>query len=322
MFNQIMHSLLKNSDEYAKILIIVWMKLREIYLESSKNDNVSLNKRIQSLEKFCRTIRKRCDSAKKLPKLSRFLARIEHKCANGKETLEKLSSITTMLRMFDLPKPVNNLIDSLGLGSMEDNEFANVINELFEENDELHHLKEIDDNNEEGTLVDYINRKYEKSHSKKLEKKFVKVDKKNKNQPLLIEKLAENHKERETNNVVEKIPLPDNPLLKTANLYKPSNIPKTIPKNEPVTLITVKNNQLSRPESKTAPRRVYHHERYVPPVATNYISQRLPQNPPVQMNPYSVPYQFTSQSNPYNSYNNYGQRRQQVILTNQQLSSL
>ena len=38
------------------------------------------------------------------------------------------SNITSIMRMFDLPKPVEELIDTIGLGSPEDNEFANVIN--------------------------------------------------------------------------------------------------------------------------------------------------------------------------------------------------
>lgn len=156
-----MRVFLKKSDEYAKILIIVWMKLREIYLESGKDDKVSLNKRVESLRKFCRTIRKRCEKARKLPKLIKFLAKIENECRNGKETIDKLSHVSAIMKMFDLPKPVTNLMDSLGLGNIEDNEFASVINELFEENIDLN---KIDDGNvEEGTLVDYINRKYDKT---------------------------------------------------------------------------------------------------------------------------------------------------------------
>ncbi len=160
MLNNFIVNFLKGSDEYAKILIIIWLKLRDIYLEEKSNEKVSLNKRVESLRKFCRTIRKRCQKANKLPKFSRFLKSIEVECQNSKEMLYKLSNITSIMRMFDIPKPIEDLIDTIGLGNPEDNEFANVINELFEENIELNKIDE--QQIEEGTLVNYVNRKYDK----------------------------------------------------------------------------------------------------------------------------------------------------------------
>lgn len=160
MFNNLIGNFLKGSDEYAKILIIIWLKLRDIYLEQKSNEKVSLNKRVESLRKFCRTIRKRCQKANKLPKFSKFLKNIEVECQNSKEMLYKLSNITAIMRMFDIPKPIEDLIDTIGLGNPEDNEFANVINELFEENIELNKIDE--QQIEEGTLVNYVNKKYDK----------------------------------------------------------------------------------------------------------------------------------------------------------------
>lgn len=160
MFNNLIGNFLKGSDEYAKILIIIWLKLRDIYLEQKSNEKVSLNKRVESLRKFCRTIRKRCQKANKLPKFSKFLKSIEVECQNSKEMLYKLSNITAIMRMFDIPKPIEDLIDTIGLGNPEDNEFANVINELFEENIELNKIDE--QQIEEGTLVNYVNKKYDK----------------------------------------------------------------------------------------------------------------------------------------------------------------
>jgi len=229
-----MQMLLKSSDEYAKILIIVWMKLREIYLESDKKDKVSLNKRIDSLIKFCRTVRKRCERVRKLPKLSKYLRTIEYKFRDGKETIDKISGITAILRMLDLPKPVNNLIDSLGLGNMEDNEFANVINELFEENGALEQLQSIDDhNNEEGTLVDYINKKYNKNIKKDIKiKKIETIQEEPVNQipvnnevisvatPMIIQQRNQNSSYQYIHNN------PDD-LLRVANLSIPNKVTQT-----------------------------------------------------------------------------------------------
>ncbi len=178
MINDIMKMFLTKSEDYAKIFIVIWLKLREIYLLDN-NDKVSLNKKVESLSKFCRTIRKRCYKAKKLPNFSKFLKRIENECKNSKQIIEKLGSITMILKMFDLPKPIEKIIDSLGLVSNDDNEFANVINELFDENVELEKIEEQPDLQEqEGTLIDYINKKYDKNNPEKIiEERYVKVEK-------------------------------------------------------------------------------------------------------------------------------------------------
>ena len=165
MIDEAIHNVLKNSDEYIKIFIIIWIKIREIYLDYNKNDKVSLHKRIDSLSNFCRVIRKRAEKTPKLASLSKFLKFIEMECKTNREKIDKLYNITALLKMFDLPKPVNDVIDSLGLNSGDDNEFANVINELFEE--DINFKKLEGTNNEEGTLFEYINKKYDKGFSDK-----------------------------------------------------------------------------------------------------------------------------------------------------------
>lgn len=220
MFNESIKKIFKGSDEYAKIFIIIWLKLREICLEPSSKDPVSLNKRVESLRKFCRTIRKKCEKARKLPNLAGFLRKIEKECKNNKESIDKLSHVSVILRMLDLPKPLTDLMDSLGLGLMEDNEFANVINELFEENVEL---KKIDDHQvEEGTLIDYINKKYDKNSDKlvekNLEKKYIKVEK---NQSLpKIEEIPEIEEKKPTNIIPSHILIPQ---TTSPFIYQPIN---------------------------------------------------------------------------------------------------
>ena len=144
------------------------------------------------------TVRKGCEKSKKFPKFSSFLKSIEYECKDKKETLDKLSHVSMILRMLDLPKPINDLMDSFGLGSVGDNEFANMVNELFDENVEM---KKMDSEQvEEGTLIDYINRKYDKNISenlveKNLEKKYIKIER-NDNKPpniAVIEKKPENN---------------------------------------------------------------------------------------------------------------------------------
>jgi len=218
MFNESIKKIFKGSDEYAKIFIVIWLKLREICLEPSSKDPVSLNKRVESLRKFCRTIRKKCEKARKLPNLARFLRKIEKECKNNKESIDKLSHVSVILRMLDLPKPLTDIMDSLGLGLMEDNEFANVINELFEENVEL---DKIDDQQvEEGTLIDYINKKYDKNSDKlvekNLEKKYIKVEK---NLPK-IEEIQEIEEKKTTNIIQSHNPAPQSP---TPFIYNPTN---------------------------------------------------------------------------------------------------
>ena len=192
----------KNSEEYAKILIVIWLKLREIYLDANKNDGVSLDKRLESLARFCRTIRKKCVKLNKFPKFSNFLKSIEYECKDKKETINKLSHVSMILRMLDLPKPINDLMDTLGLGNMQDNEFANMVNELFEENNELKKVE--NEQLEEGTLIDYINRKYDKNYSEKvieknLEKKYIKIEK-----PVVDKPVIQNIKEvKNVNNIDE-----------------------------------------------------------------------------------------------------------------------
>lgn len=133
MIDEAIYRLLKNSDDYIKIFIIIWIKIREIYLDDSKNNKVTLHKRMQSLSNFCNVIRRRCEKTGKLTKLTKLLRYIENECKNNKEKIDKLHNITALLKMFDLPKPVSDLIDNLGLSNPVENDFADVINGLFEE---------------------------------------------------------------------------------------------------------------------------------------------------------------------------------------------
>jgi hypothetical protein len=191
MIDEAIHRLLKNSDDYIKIFIIIWIKTREIYLDYNKNNKISLHKRIESLSNFCSIIRKRCEKSGKLINLSKILKYIEIECKNNKDKIDKLYNITTLLKMFDLPKPISELIDTLGLANPEENDFANVINELFDDDINIKQIVE-DSKNGEGTLIELVNGKCDKDKLNKLQDIPLRNEVQSKNLVVINKKISDN----------------------------------------------------------------------------------------------------------------------------------
>lgn len=161
-----MENIIKNSDDYVKILIITWLKIRDLYLDP-KNKSVALNKKIEMLIKASKTIRKQCKKTRKGHSFYYILKFLENEFTSGKKFLTKISHLSLAAKMFELPKPVNQLIDDLGLNNIEDDEFAQAINSMLDDMDE-NDFKALKDNNElektleniqEGTLVKFMKNK-------------------------------------------------------------------------------------------------------------------------------------------------------------------
>jgi len=161
-----MENIIKNSDDYVKILIITWLKIRDMYLDP-KNKSVALNKKIEMLIKASKTIRKQCKKTKKGHAFYYVLKFLENEFTSGKKFLTKISHLSLAAKMFELPKPVNQLIDELGLNNIEDDEFAQAINSMLDDMDEndfkaLKESKELEktiENIQEGTLVKFMKNK-------------------------------------------------------------------------------------------------------------------------------------------------------------------
>lgn len=161
-------NILQNSDDYAKIIIVVWLKIRDIYLDpydssiSSIPSKISLNTRLKKALKFIKAIKKQCIKLNRCNKLINLLTQIEIELNNGKSFVEKLTQLTTIAQMFDLPKPINNIIDIFGLNQAEDNDFAKEINNMFDNIDDIDlqkNLTKIDETLNEGTLANFIKNK-------------------------------------------------------------------------------------------------------------------------------------------------------------------
>jgi len=163
--------LIKNSDDYFKIAVAVWLKLREIYFDTTSK--IPLNKKIEKFIKASKVIRKQCKNVGKAQKLAYILKMIEEELQSGKQMVEKLAKISTIVKIFDLPEPIMMLIDKLGLDNIrdKDDDFADLINELFA-GDEI-----IKDNQElqEGTLVNFAKKKFVANEDDKLEQRNVKL---------------------------------------------------------------------------------------------------------------------------------------------------
>lgn len=161
-------NILQNSDDYAKILIVVWLKIRDIYLDPYDSSNssipskISLNTRLKKAQKFIKAIKKQCIKLNRCNKLINLLTYLEIELSQGRSFIEKLTQISTIAQMFDIPKPINDLIDILGLNQAEDNDFAKEINNMFDDIDEIDlqkNLTKIDETLNEGTLANFIKNK-------------------------------------------------------------------------------------------------------------------------------------------------------------------
>ena len=84
-----------------------------------------------------------------------------------------LAKISTIIKIFDLPEPIMMLIDKLGLDNIrdKDDDFADVINELFDGDEILKDNQEL----QEGTLVNFAKKKFVDNEDDKLEQRNVKL---------------------------------------------------------------------------------------------------------------------------------------------------
>ena len=182
-----LQNLLQSSDDYAKIFTIVWIKLRDLYLDpydssiSSIQSKISLATRVKKTVKFIRNVRKQCIKSNKLHNLARLLHYIEGELKEGNKFIEKIQQFSLLASMFDLPEPIKEIIETLGLNNAEDNEFANEINNLFDNIDDEaieKNLNNLEETLNEGTLANFLKNKDAsiQESNKLLDKRDVKLE--------------------------------------------------------------------------------------------------------------------------------------------------
>lgn len=176
-----LNRLLKEGDDYAKIFILVWFKVRDLFLDpydsskSSIEKNISLKTRIKKTLKFIRSIKKQCSKINKFHNIINFLTFVENELISGKNFVEKLSQLSIIAQLFDLPQPINDLINILGLNNDESNKFSKEINDLFENIDDediKSNLHSMEKSIDEGTLANFIKNKENTNTSSQEPKKI------------------------------------------------------------------------------------------------------------------------------------------------------
>ena len=155
-------------DDHFKIFVIIWIKLREYYLET-KNKSLSLPFIIKKTSNFLKNIRKQCTKIDRFKKIAKFVYFLELELIESERFIEKLQHIALIADIFELPEPINSIIKQLGLDqfdSLENNDFSNKINSLFKNIDDSDLEKKIDiieeSIHEEGTLINFLKNKEKK----------------------------------------------------------------------------------------------------------------------------------------------------------------
>lgn len=170
-------------DDHFKIFILIWLKLREYYLET-KNKQISLPFVIKKTLNFLKRIRKQCKNINRFKKIAKFIYFFEIELAESDKFIEKLQHFTIAAEIFGLPEPITNILNNLGLNSgddIENNLFTKKINDLFKEIDDIDLEKKVnvieDTLQEEGTLVNFLkNKKQYNPESNQEEKKEIKSE--------------------------------------------------------------------------------------------------------------------------------------------------
>ena len=185
-------------DNYINVLVSIWIKSKKVINETNKNNfKANIKNLISSIE----TIRQETDK-KGFKKLSLKLSQFENELKNKDDFVNKLSQLSSLVVLFDLPPEIENILKDIGL--LDDN---NAFNDLFDDID----LDEIQNLKDEGTLIDTLKEKKKpKEINEPLEKKItldkIKEDTGVSNKPpkiLQIEKnqklpkIKEKHKHRE-----------------------------------------------------------------------------------------------------------------------------
>ena len=162
-----MEEFFKNSDDYLKILLVTWLKIKDLYLDP-KNKSIPLNTRVDNFIKASKIIRKQCKKSHKARKYYHILKYLENEGKSSKEILSKVANLATVAKILDLPGPINQIIDDFGLNNIEENELAKALNDMFDNIDEKDLKPKLDAIDEkllidkteetiqEGTLVNFI----------------------------------------------------------------------------------------------------------------------------------------------------------------------
>jgi hypothetical protein len=162
-----MNELFSFCDDHFKIFILIWLKLREYYLESN-NKQISLPFIIKKSLNFLKKIRKQITQIKRFRKIAKFVYFLEIELAESDKFIDKLQHFAIAAEIFGLPEPIINILNNLGINSsvdIENNLFTKKINDLFKDIDEIDLEKKIniidDSLQEEGTLVNFLKNKNE-----------------------------------------------------------------------------------------------------------------------------------------------------------------
>ena len=83
-----MEEFFKNSDDYLKILLVTWLKIKDLYLDP-KNKSIPLNTRVDNFIKASKIIRKQCKKSHKARKYYHILKYLENEGKSNKEILSK-----------------------------------------------------------------------------------------------------------------------------------------------------------------------------------------------------------------------------------------
>jgi hypothetical protein len=152
-------------DDHFKIFILIWLKLREYYLES-KNKGITLPFIVKKTLNFLKKMRIQCKNIKRFRKIAKFIYYLELELVESEKFIDKLQHFAIAAEIFGLPEPITNILNNLGLNSSDDienNLFTKKINDLFKDIDEIdleQKVNILDENlQDEGTLINFLKNK-------------------------------------------------------------------------------------------------------------------------------------------------------------------
>jgi len=150
-----MNELFSFCDDHFKIFILIWLKLREYYLET-KNKSISIPFIVKKTSNFLKKIRKKCSKINRFKKIAKFVYFLEIELNKSEQFIDKLQHLALIAEIFELPEPISGIIKQIGLdGSddLENNVFSKKINDLFKNIDDIDLEKKvniIEDSIQEG----------------------------------------------------------------------------------------------------------------------------------------------------------------------------
>ena len=132
-------------DDHFKIFIIVWLKLRELYFESTKK-TISIPNIVKKSSDFLKKLRKQCQKIPRFKKISKFVHFLEIELDNSDKFIDKIKHLALIAEIFELPEPIPLIIKQLGFNeedNLENNNFSKKINDLFKNIDDIDLEKQI-----------------------------------------------------------------------------------------------------------------------------------------------------------------------------------